>query len=356
VAESKVRAALRELVVDGVPPASLAGLDPSLVARVADEQGLAGLLLAALESVVGPAAAPWTVLMAPLESRRRLRLANGVAQVAFAARALRHLEARAIRALPLKGVALVETVYDLESDRPMADVDLLVLERWPAAIEALAASGLDEVTRADHASVLRERSSGLLLELHRSLTSAPGLFALDPDGSWQRRRAGVRQLPWLPSPEDLLVQLALHAAFQHALVLTLVQWLDFRRLLEREALDVELAWSLAAALRAEPALAAALLAAHAVTRMPLVEQVRERATAALPRGLRRWLLPRLTTPLLFVEGPPQVARVRLLLLAGRRLELLRRTLLLPETPEGDTRLLPRAGHACARLWRFASAR
>ena len=40
-------------------------------------------------------------------------------------------------------------------------------------------------------------------------------------------------MPELPSAEDLLVQLAAHAAFQHGLWLHLVQYLDFSRLLSR---------------------------------------------------------------------------------------------------------------------------
>ena len=109
---------------------------------------------------------------------------------------------------------------------------------------------------------------------------------------------------------------------------------------------------LAAAARAEPVLAAALLAADAAVGLPLAAADAARARSALPLGLRRWLNPRLASPLVFVEHPPQIARVRLLLLAGRRLELVRRTLLLPETPAGDTRLAGRLAHACARLMRL----
>ena len=54
------------------------------------------------------------------------------------------------------------------------------------------------------------------------------------------------------------------------LVLSLVQWLDFRRLLEREPVDVSRLLALAASARAEVPLGAALLAAEAVVKGRLI--------------------------------------------------------------------------------------
>jgi len=188
------------------------------------------------------------------------------------------------------------------------------------------------------------------VELHRSVVSAPGLFPLDPEGLWARSRVGRGQLRRLPSAEDLLLQLALHAAFQHGFVLSLVQWLDFRLVLERETIDPERLLALAAAARAEVPLAAALLVAEAVVSAPVPAALRR----PLPAGLRRWLLPRLDSPLGFVSPhEPDLARVRWQLLAGRRAELLWRTLVLPETPEGEARLPARVAFALGRAWRFA---
>ena len=74
----------------------------------------------------------------------------------------------------------------------------------------------------------------------------------------------------------------------------------------------------------------------------------------LPAGLRRWLEPRLARPLALV-GPsePDLARARWELLAGRRAELLWRTLVLPETPDGDERLPARLAFAFGRGLRLA---
>ncbi len=350
MSESKARRWLLELARSGLPPAAPEPeLLPALPA-VARQQGLSGLLLTALERERPHWAQP---LLGPLARERRERLARALGQIAVAARALSLLARAGIRALPLKGAALAETVYDLESDRPMGDVDLLALERWEEAAGALRSAGFEEVALADHARVLREPGTEVIVELHRSPTSAPGLFPLDAEALWARRRRGVRQLAVLPSVEDLLLQLALHAAFQHGFVLSLVQWLDFRRLLEREALDVGRLREAAAAARAEVPLLAALLAAQAIVAAPVPPALATGAIERLPRGLRHWLAPRLHEPLTFVT-PSQAAlgRARWALLAGRRAELLRRTLVLPETARGDRRLLPRLAQAAGRLARL----
>src|SRR6266542_4878035 len=207
------------------------------IAVAARQQGVAGLLHRALDSE-GEATSPWPAEVREALARdRRTALARGVRQLALAARVLDRLDRAGLRALPLKGAALLETLYDFEDERTMADVDLLVLDDWTQARALLADDGFVECGRADHAAVLRDPETGAVLELHHSVTSSPGLFPLDRDGLWSRSVPGAGQVPRLPSAEDLLVQLSLHAAFQHGLVLSLAQWLDFRRLLERRRLD-----------------------------------------------------------------------------------------------------------------------
>jgi hypothetical protein len=347
MAESKARGLLRDLATTGRLGALPPGLTAPALAQAAADQGVGGLLLASIERD-GPA---WAEpIAAPLAARRRALLVRTLGQVGLAARCLSLFEARGIRALPLKGVALAETVYDVESDRPMSDVDLLALERWPEAVLALRETGFAEVARGDHAWAFRDPGGGEIVELHRSVVSAPGLFPPDPEGLWARSRSGRGQLRRLPSPEDLLLQLALHAAFQHGLALSLVQWLDFRRVLEREAIDAERLLALAAAARAAAPLGVALLAAEAVAGAPVPASLRPQ----LPAGLRRWLAPRLAEPLAFVApSGPGLARARWELLAGRRAELAWRTLVLPETPAGDERLAARVAFAFRRGLRLA---
>jgi hypothetical protein len=338
MAESKARGLLQALAAGGVLPALPAGLAPEEVARAARLQGLSGLLLAAAEAQPSSWAGP---LVAGLAAERRVALVRALGQVVLAGEVMGLLEQSGIRALPLKGVVLAETVCDVESDRPMSDVDILALERWPEAVAFLERAGFVEFARGDHAWAFRAPASETLVELHRSVTSCPGLFPLDPDAVWGRARPGPRTLPRLPASEDLLVHLALHASFQHGLVLSLVQWLDFRRVLEREAMDHERLRDAARASRAEAPLAAALLAAEAVVAAPLGPALRETLLPSLPRGLQRWLGPRLSSPLAFVHPePPDLARVRWELMAGRRAALLWRTLVVPAAP-GETAAGPR---------------
>jgi hypothetical protein len=350
MAESKATSLLRGLVTGG-PSAAPDPAPPALPAlfEEACRQGLVSLLLPALERSDLVWARP---LREALVAERRRILARTLAQCELGARVSSLLATHGLRVLPLKGVVIAETVCDVESDRPMSDTDLLVLDRWSDALSALRAAGFVELARADHAWAFRDPLSAQVLELHRSVTTAPGLFPLDREGLWARRRPGRRQQPFLPSAEDLLLQLALHAGFQHGFSLSLAQWLDFRRVLERGAIDCGRLLSLAAAARATVPLLAALLVAEAVVKARLPESLRA-ASEPLPRALGSWLGPRLAEPLGFVTpAAVPLARVRWLLLAGRRSELVWRTLVLPETPEGDVRLGARLRHALRRARRL----
>src|SRR5262249_8195449 len=157
--------------------------------------------------------------------------AFGVRQLDTASRVQDLLGARGVRCLPLKGAALAERLYDSVAHRPMADVDLLVVDEWPRAVALLEKAGFVEQGHADHARAFLDPVSGTVLELHRGITSCARLFPLDLDAAWTRSRPGAGLVKRGPSAEDLLVHLSLHAAFQHSLVLRVVQYIDFRRLL-----------------------------------------------------------------------------------------------------------------------------
>ncbi len=322
--------ALRDFLVTGSPPqVGEDEAEPLLAA--AREQGLVGVLHAALESAGDPGPAS---LRASLASRRRSLLVRGVRQLELAARVQSVLAAQGVQTLPLKGAALCEDLYEGEGDRPSADVDLLAPAQWREAVDFLQLQGFVVLARADHAWAFADPVSGGVLELHHSITSCPGLFPLDGPGLLARSREGSGQVRRLPSPEDLLVHLCLHASFQHGLVLSLIQWLDFRRLLGRFGPEIGNLVSIAGQARAEAPVAAALLAAEAVVGAPLSPALREWALKRLPSGLRPWLAARRERPLAFVlPSAPDLARVRWGLVPGRRVALLVRTLA-PRTP-GD---------------------
>jgi hypothetical protein len=134
MAESKARGLLRDLAATGALAPLPDGLGLPELVQAARDQGVAGLLLDAIERE-RPA---WATPISPsLADRRRADLVRTLGQIGLAARTIALLEARGVRGLPLKGAALAETVYDVESDRPMSDVDVLALERWPEARRSL---------------------------------------------------------------------------------------------------------------------------------------------------------------------------------------------------------------------------
>jgi hypothetical protein len=345
MAESKAAlTALRDFLVSGSPP-DVAEADVEPLLAEALQQGLVGLLHAALTAGGdrGPAR-----LRAALAAKRRSLLVRGVRQLELAGRVQSMLAEEGLQTLPLKGAALAEELYEGEGDRPMSDVDLLAAQRWSDARDFLELEGFSVVARADHAWALSDPRSGNVLELHHSVTSCPGLFALDASGLVARSREGSGQVRRLPSPEDLLVHLAMHASFQHGLVLSLVQWLDFRRVLERLRPDFRNLVSIAGRSQAESALAVALLAAEAVVGAPLSSELEAWAEAEVPSGLRSWLLARTKAPLAFVlPSAPELARVRWGLVPRRRAALVVTTLA-PRVPGETTGALRRAARSLRR--------
>jgi hypothetical protein len=249
-------------------------------------------------------------------------------QLDTASRVENLLGARGIRCLPLKGVAFAERLYDSVAHRPMGDVDLLALDDWPRAVALLEEAGFTERERADHARAVVDPTLGTVVELHRGVTSCARLFRLDLDATWDRSRADTGFMKRVPSSEDLLVHLSLHAAFQHGLALCLVQYLDFRRLLEREPPDPALLAQVVVGARAEGAVALALEAAHAVVGAPLGPALQELVTAWLPSGLRGYVDSRLRADpsALLAPAEPALAWVRWQLATGHRIALIRETL------------------------------
>jgi hypothetical protein len=124
------------------------------------------------------------------------------------------------------------------------------------------------------------------------------------------------------------VHLSLHAAFQHGLALRLVQFLDFRRLLEREPPDPALLAEIAKRARAQGAVALALEAAHAVVLAPLGPSLQELITEWLPSGLRCYVTTKLRADpsAFFAPAEPALAWVRWQLATGRRIALVRETI------------------------------
>lgn len=339
----QVLEALGRFVVTGEPPRPESEAGALALAAAARDQGLAGLLDEAVHGS-GPG---WPARAAvALRDAHRAALQRGV-QLSDASRRARALIAgEGLRVLPMKGAALVGRFYESPGERPMADVDLLALGDWRRAAEVLVRQQYRVIARADHAWMLEDPGADAVVELHRGLATAPELFPFGADALWARRvgEPGEER----PSSEDLLVQLAVHAAFQHGMAIRLGQYLDFRRVCERGRPDTPRLLAIAVEQRAEGCLLAALEVSRVLVAAPvagpLLEELRRRA----PRRLLRRLAGLLGEPLALVAAPAPPLRIaawRLALVGRRRLELLARTLL-PGSPDGTS--LERASRAARR--------
>lgn len=305
---------------------SCAGEAPLLPVDAAEADALTAAVLGhGLAAWCLPAAHDW-----PGESASRLAQAVADARLRSSLQQERvgairdRLAAAGLPTLPLKGVALVPRVYADPALRPMIDLDLFVCGDLETAARVLEAEGYLRGVRAEHALVLHG-PGGFELELHDAL-AAPARFHRASPHAWLAR--GHRDGDGRPAAAsaDLLVQLAVHAAFQHGLVLRLGQWLDFRALLEREPPLVAAAIDAAREARATGELYAALRAAEALVAAPAAPLLAALAPLATP-SLRRHIARRLADPAgLLVPRQPPLAQARLALAAGRRVALLRATL------------------------------
>lgn len=344
--------ALLGFVQTGELPRPGGAAQASCLVQAAQAQGLAALLDDALMRSKGP----WpAAACSALRQAHRAAAFRGEQLGDLLRRARALLATSGIRTLPLKGMALLGFAYDSPVERPMDDVDLLVLEGFEEALERLRAAGFSVLDRADHAWALRDPVSGSTLELHRGLVTCPEMFPIDARGLWSRRAGPPGEER--PSAEDLLVQLSLHAAFQHGLKLRLVQFLDFRRVLERAAIDGVRLVEIARAARAEGSLLAALEAASALVAAPVGEPLLAELRRVAPRRLLRKVKALRQDPsglLVDAPAPRTLAAWRLAVVGSRRFELVARTLLpsRPDRREGALARLRRGGRRGVELARL----
>jgi hypothetical protein len=141
-----------------------------------------------------------------------------------------------VSVIPLKGVHLAQLIYGDPGLRPIADLDLLVQEAdLPRAEELLRTleytpvEGNSAVDYAHHHHLPPFYKSGAIpIELHRTIEAAANPFAIDTAGLWERAQpakiAGVEVR--VLSPEDLLLHLCVHAAYNHRFEVPLLSLMD----------------------------------------------------------------------------------------------------------------------------------
>ena len=142
------------------------------------------------------------------------------------AQLLQALSEQGIPAIALKGIYLVEHIYEDISLRVMSDVDIMVKKEHVArAIAAMQKLGYQTSTYFDAQDSNRDvkhvppmsKTGAAYLEIHYALLEEDRPFSIDIHGLWERavpaRVGGVDSLAL--SVEDLILHLCIHMTYQH---------------------------------------------------------------------------------------------------------------------------------------------
>jgi Uncharacterised nucleotidyltransferase len=224
---------------------------------------------------------------ARLENIRNLELAKAVVRLHHVDELGEVAVREGIELHLLKGAAFATTLYRDPGLRPMSDIDVLAslstFEHWSRMLEGL---GYSLVDVSDHASCYRRQETGVLVELHRALTSAPRFLGLDTDSLLERSLpvdGRLRTLSW----EDHLLHLSLHASFQHGFRQPGLNAWDARAIADREDFDAEAFVARARARRLAPWVYGGLAMTAAVFDSPKLASIRLALEAWIPRSVAR---------------------------------------------------------------------
>ncbi|MEA3326296.1 MAG: nucleotidyltransferase family protein [Chloroflexota bacterium] len=145
-----------------------------------------------------------------------------------AAKMLKTLKAHGIDLIGLKGIYLVENIYDNIAARPFGDIDIMIKkEDLQNAITSLQKLGYRMSTYFSISDVNLDikhvppmiNAEGLTTEIHWTILEEDEPFTIDAQGLWERaspaKIAGVDALAL--SPEDLILHLCMHLTYQHRL-------------------------------------------------------------------------------------------------------------------------------------------
>jgi hypothetical protein len=218
-------------------------IDWALVLDAAERHRLAPVVLEGMRALGKDLPPVSEGFVARLENIRNLELAKAIVR-------LHHVDELGAVAFRegvdlylLKGAAFATTLYRDPGLRPMSDIDVLVsgscFDTWSRELERL---GYSLVDGSDHANCYRRHATGVLVELHRDLTSAADFLGLQTGALLERSRpvdagseARLRTLSW----EDHLLHLCLHASFQHGFRQSGLNAWDARTIVERADFDPE---------------------------------------------------------------------------------------------------------------------
>jgi len=166
-----------------------------------------------------------------------------------------------IHAVGLKGVYLLDNIYQDISLRKMSDLDILVKKKdLPATIDLAKSLGFYPTTYFDisdenidikHVPPLK-KEDGPYLELHWTILEENEPFTIDTEGLWQRAvLAKINDVDVLAfCPEDLILHLCVHLAYQHhlsiglrGLVDIIEVWNAFKDVIDwQKLIEISTAW------------------------------------------------------------------------------------------------------------------
>jgi len=238
---------------DEDPAALLDRLTPAAwqaLVRHAVQHDVAPLLHHRLVASAPRAPVPPPVARALREAYLRTAARNMLLRQALS-RVLAALRRDAIPVIVLKGAHLMEVVYDTIALRPMSDIDVLVRRSDVRRAEAdLAALGYALAAPSparrrhyeeSHFHLPFRGPRGVVVEVHWDLAEPADPVRMDLDGLWERARpvtlAGVDALAL--SPEDLILHLCFHAAYQHRFEMGLRPLYDIAETIRRFEDDLD---------------------------------------------------------------------------------------------------------------------
>jgi hypothetical protein len=140
---------------------------------------------------------------------------SNIKKIYSATKVLEIFQREGIFAIPLKGMALIETVYKNPAIRPMADIDLMVGREDLQKVKYILMNMGYSYTDSYRGSIDFADSENELFDLHAQFTKFDVLFYVDYDEIYSRLRKinfnGQIQTEIL-CPEHQLIHIALHLA------------------------------------------------------------------------------------------------------------------------------------------------
>jgi hypothetical protein len=147
-----------------------------------------------------------------------LTAASNLAKLNQTSKVLQAFQEATILAIPLKGIALIESLYPNPAIRPMADVDLLIkpedMDRVKGILEGLGYRWISSY-RGSHNFIDEEGRWSLSLDLHTKFIRFDFLFHIDDTEIYDRLiQINFNHQIQVPifCPEHQLIHLALHLA------------------------------------------------------------------------------------------------------------------------------------------------